>query len=108
MHDTKQIRVLNDQLRKYGIGGKIMLTQGVQALGEEAILSIMIRMQAQKSFPEGDDPYQEHDFGCIKHDGKKLFWKIEYYDLQYQYHSPDAADPKLTNRVLTIMLAEEY
>ena len=108
MSNTEKIRALNDRLRKHGIGGKIMLTQGVQALGEEAILHIMMLMQGHDDFPEGDDPYGEHDFGAINHHGQKLFWKVDYYDLAYQMHSLDAADPKLTNRVLTIMLAEEY
>ena len=105
---TEKIRTLNDQLRKHGTGGKIVLTQGVQALGEEAIIQLMILLQCHDDFPEGDDPYGEHDFGTIKHDGHKLFFKFDYYDLAYQMHSPDAADPKLTNRVLTLMLAEEY
>jgi hypothetical protein len=41
-------------------------------------------------------------------DGRKLFWKIDYYDAACVYGSEDPADPSQTTRVLTIMLVEEY
>ena len=40
--------------------------------------------------------------------GKKIFWKIDYYDRNFEFASPDAANPELTNRVLTVMYANEY
>jgi hypothetical protein len=41
-------------------------------------------------------------------DGRRIIFKIDYYDRDLQFHSPDASDPAVTERVLTIMLAEEY
>jgi Protein of unknown function (DUF3768) len=41
-------------------------------------------------------------------DGEVVMFKIDYYDENMEYGSPDPADPKLTRRVLTILLAEEY
>lgn len=108
MTHTLKICELNDQLRKYGLGGKILLTQGVQALGEDAILEILTLMQVSDAFSEDNDPYGEHDFGSINYKGKKVFWKIDYYDQEYLAHSANPADPAITNRVLTVMLAEEY
>ncbi len=40
--------------------------------------------------------------------GNKLFWKINYYDRDLEFGSENPADPAITARVLTIMLAEEY
>jgi hypothetical protein len=51
---------------------------------------------------------EEHDFGSFEADGHMIFFKIDYYDKSLTYHSPDAADRSVTERVITIMLAEEY
>ena len=39
---------------------------------------------------------------------ERVFFKIAYYDLTRAMHSEDAADPTKTERVMTIMLADEY
>ena len=35
-------------------------------------------------------------------------FKIDYYDKSLEFGSPDPADPIVTERIITIMLAEEY
>lgn len=103
-----RIRELNDQLRTTLTGGKIMLTNGVIALGSEAHERIIEALQRYDDFDADNDPYGEHDFGLIVVDGSELLFKIDYYDLDLTYHSPDPADPSVTIRVLTVMLASEY
>ena len=65
-------------------------------------------VQNFNDFNEGNDPYKEHDFGSFDYNGNKIFWKIDYYDLNNQYYSENPANPDITNRVLTIMTVYEY
>ncbi len=59
-------------------------------------------------FCHANDPYEEHDFGAFEVDGHTVMFKIDYFDHDLSMHSPDPADPSVTQRVITIMLAEEY
>ena len=60
------------------------------------------------AFNKDNDPYGEHDCATLVVEGHKIIWKIDYYDHSLQYASHDPADPTLTHRVMTVMLAEEY
>lgn len=102
------ITALNDRLRKYGIGGRIVMTQGVAALQQSEIYDIVQAIRSFNSFTEENDPHTEHDFGFVQIAQHSVFWKIDYYDESLSMHSPDKADPNVTVRVMTIMLADEY
>ena len=100
------IALLNDLARVTLTDCRVVITQGIAALDD--LDAIMAKVQAFNDFNERNDPYGEHDFGTIEHDAQTVFWKIDYYDLDLSMHSPDPADPTVTQRVLTVMLAEEY
>jgi hypothetical protein len=103
-----RIRTLNDAFRQSFIGGRVMLTQGVMGLGKIVQAEVLAKVQSFCAFNDGNDPYREYDFGCIEHGGETVFFKIDYYDLKLEHGSPDPANPKVTTRVLTIMLAHEW
>jgi hypothetical protein len=102
------IRELNDRLRNSGRGGDIVMTAGISSLPAEAITAIMLAIAAFDEFGPDNDPYGEHDFGSLTVGTYRVFWKIDYYDLALVGHSPNAANPAQTRRVMTIMLAGEY
>jgi hypothetical protein len=105
---TARIRALNDEMRQRLIGGMAVMTPGIAALGPEAVARIVKTIEVYDDFCHANDPHEEHDFGAFDTDGHKVFFKIDYFDESMTVHSPDASDPKVTKRVITIMLAEEY
>lgn len=106
---TDRIRELNDALRTELRGnGQILVTQGIQSMGEAALMEIMGKVQSFDQFGPDNDPYGEHDFGSFEYQSQTIYWKVDQYDLTLTGGSPDPADPAVTRRVLTILLASEY
>jgi hypothetical protein len=94
--------------RQHLTGGRAMITPGVAALGQAAVARIIKTIAVYDDFCAANDPYEEHDFGAFEAEGHTIFFKIDYLDRTLTFHSPDPAGPAVTERVLTIMLAEEY
>src|SRR5712692_1137888 len=105
---TERIRALNDELRQHFSGGLTVMTPGIAALGQEAVERIVKTIAVFDDFHHANDPHAEHDFGSFEADGQSIMFKIDYYDKALSAHSPDPTDPSVTERVITIMLAEEY
>ena len=105
---STRIRDLNDAFRRTSVGGTVVITAGVEALPSNQRRSILAKVRAFDAFTEDNDPHVEHDFGVIELGDTRCFWKIDYYDRKTEFGSPDPANPAVTNRVMTIMLAEEY
>ena len=105
---TEAIRALNDELRRNLPCGHAVLTTGIAALGPEAVARIVKTIAVYDDFCHANDPHEEHDFGAFETDGHIIFFKIDYYDKALACHSPDPANAMVTERVITIMLAEEY
>ena len=102
------IKTLNDNFRKTFTGGQVLLTAGINSKPTDDVANILSMVRNFNKFTPDNDPYGEHDFGSFDYKGNKIFWKIDYYDLNNKYLSANPADLNITNRVLTIMLAEEY
>lgn len=106
--DTRKIRELNDHARQSFTGCRVVITRSIAELDEHVISAIIAEVRNYDQFTPQNDPYQEHDFGSFHLSDNHVFWKWDYYDLDYAMQSPDPSDPAVTARVLTIMLAEDY
>lgn len=102
------IRDQNDAFRKCPSGGKLVLTHGVVEKFRGVLNDLIEAVVYFDKFDADNDPHGEHDFGSLSVHGEPIFWKIDYYDLDMSAGSPDPANPDVTMRVLTIMMAWEY
>lgn len=105
---TARIRELNDAFRQTLTGGCVVITAGVGSFPDRVRGAVIAAVRAFGDFTAANDPYGEHDFGAVTVEGERVFWKIDAYDRSLRLHSPDATDPAVTVRVMTIMLVEEY
>ena len=99
---------LNDEFRRRGTGGSRYITAGILDKGPAFIARAIAEVAAFNSFDADNNPFGNHDFGCVTVEGKKVFWKVEYFDRDMKYGSKDPSDPSKTHRVLTIMFSHEY
>lgn len=100
--ERTQKTILNDQFRKSGLG--VVLTNGVQSVKD--LDGLLEAIREYDDFDGDNDPWLEHDLGRIEWNGDKVFWKIDYYDEDLsQWEHPLCGS---CNRVMTVMLANEY
>lgn len=119
---AERIARLNDWARRaMGIACVVVATEGIRALPEVDQSRLRELVETFDAFTPDNDPYGERDFGALYKgvDGVwsasrsvdaavTVFWKIDAYDRELRTGSEDPADPAVTRRVLTIMLASEY
>ena len=105
---AEKIRALNDAFRTTMTGGTVLMTAGVHALPRDVQAMVIRSVRTFSDFNNENDPHREHDFGSFDAAGRKIFWKIDYFDAKMEFGSEDPTDPSKTTRVLTIMLASEY
>ena len=106
-----KIAELNDQLRQNlftpGLN-RVFVSATVSSLPYLERALLLDKVQKFNDFNPDNDPYQEHDFARIEHNGINYFWKIDYYNKTMDAGSDDPSNPDITTRVLTIMRTDEY
>jgi hypothetical protein len=105
---TVRIRQLNDAFRQTFVGGRVLVTSGVDGLPDADKAALLDKVKTFDSFCRDNDPHGEHDFVNIEHGGETYFAKLDYYAPDMEGGSEDPSDPSKTVRVLTVMRADEY
>ena len=122
---TARIARLNDLARRaMGVACTAVATVGFRSLSASDQSRVRELIETYDAFDEDNDSHGERDFGCVYQRGdgqwtterprmcdderERVFWKFDYYDRDLRFGSEDAANPAVTRRVLTIMLADEY
>ena len=111
LNDTFRIaacRAIFGAIDPEDIPGKLVVTKAVSQLPVGTLRAVFDAIESFNDFTEGNDPWGEHDFGSVEHEGQKYFWKIDYFDPTITYGSENPTDLNQTTRVLTVMLSHEY
>ena len=89
-----KIRALNDDFRRTFRGGRVTITAGVNALTYTVQRAVFQKIQAFDALDDERDPWDNHGFVSVEHDGQTFFAKIDYYNRDLTGHSKDATDPQ--------------
>src|SRR5208337_1622458 len=90
-------RALNDAFRTTFRGGRVVMTAGVNALADAVQRVVFRKIQAFDAFDDENDPWGEHDFVSVEHDGQTFFAKIDLYERAAVKHY-SIAKPLLVSR----------
>ena len=114
MSDEKRdrIRDLNDAFRwslvEPPAKGKLYMTAGVAAHGEPFGIRVVAAIALFDAFKDLD-PRGLHDMVRVMVDGVIVYGKIDYFaQADPDLGSEDPSDEAITERVMTILLPEEY
>jgi hypothetical protein len=129
MSELNEIQIKNDQFRRnlienYSnneIAPSVFLAPGLVEYYDTdpvlfyAVLAAVVTFSDENStcketFTEDNDPHHEHDIAFFEVRGKRFFFKIDYYDVNYEFHcgEENMLNDELCRRVLTVGAASDY
>ena len=91
--------------------GQVLVSAGIAARGEAFKMKVLAAVAAMtpKDFKKGNDPYGERDFNSFSVEGRLCHFKIDdFAKCDLRAPSDDPSDAARTERLTTLMLADEY
>src|SRR5258705_3809001 len=74
---SARIRELNDQLRCKGIGGRVLITRGIEALGPDGGRDVLTAVARFNDFSQDNDPSAEHDCALLTVTRHRVVFQID-------------------------------
>ena len=104
----KKICDLNDVFRQTFIGGRVVITAGVNAHADETNAAVIAKVKTFTAFTSDNDPHGELYFANFEEVGEKFFGRLTIPTPRWNPDWKIPADESVATRVLSILLAEEY
>jgi hypothetical protein len=92
-----------------GLGGRVVFTQAVAARGPLFLLLCLSEIAGHEAFDPENDPDRLYDFGAVKVEGVRVWFKIDLFadeGMEWGAERPD--DPNRTYRVMTVMFPSDW
>lgn len=107
--NTEEIAALNDLLRTGANPALGRLAHHARHSEPDPVaqFAVMQKVRSFADFSDDNNPHGERDFGAIDLT-RRVFWKIGITTGRLTAAAKIPADPFMTRRVLTLMLAHEY
>ncbi len=109
--DVKLLAQQNDAFRAagpaYNNAGRWLHTQSVAAMGPTFVMKAYDAIGSYDDFNTDIDPSGDRAMGKFNIDGQTVWFKIDCYDVDYNYGSDQPDNPEVTRRVHTIMLIRD-
>lgn len=105
--DREKNRSRNDELREHLLGGGTIASPKIAALDLSTLRRLIERLARYRGFSETSDQFDDHAFGAFDFESATVVFKIEVISFAPPPSSRSSIID-LDERVMTIMLAEEY
>ena len=87
--------------------GIVVVTKGIEDQGPVFKVQALRKIAAFSDFTVDSDPDGWHEKGVIEVQTLTVWFKIEFYDENYEVVSASPADPSRTRRVLTVLFPDD-
>ena len=107
-NDWERIRLPDSGLKQTMEGGIAVISPGIAALGPSKVRRLFQTISIFDDFCAVKEPHLPGQFIPFDFDGTEIVFRIDYVYKGPPPRSPAQTDLQVTERIITINLAEEY
>ena len=107
-NDWERIRLPDSGLKQTMEGGIAVISPGIAALGPSTVKRLFQTISIFDDYCAVKEPHLPGQFIPFDFDGTEIIFRIDYVYKTASRHPPTPLELQATERIVTIMLAEEY